>query len=377
MFAVRLAAVWQVRKFKHSDVTILGLVVGLMGLTHPTSFIVSMLILFIAGARCVWNVGINRCVGSTLAAISIALLISLFYFYPIWIYAQEFGGLINRPGYDMLPTSLVLYGPLPLLALFAIIRMPQGRMRLWTVIVFTLTASTWMLLISPQSPLADLKEILPIRPHRFGIYLSLGLFWLSALGVFAIERIQKRAAIAVVLITLAAGVLADISYTEHLSERRKLSNLEAVIEKQRGKLPIQLGGLERVRVLLSKPGTAVVLCPPKLCYLLAYRNGVDVPYVGRPNNKWRHFFKKTIDQDRRLKLVNQFYSRLESGAVDEEVLKTFHSTAFVTTIGNITVGKKYTRHELGVFLDKTWFLYESDSASHARTPRGINVGMDR
>ena len=377
MFAVRLVSVWKEKKWKHSDVAILGLVVGLMGLTHPTSFMVSVLLLLLTGIRCLWSMHKKTCVENVIAALLIALLISLFYFYPMWMYAQEFGGIVNRTGYDIIPMSLVLYGPLPLLAICAIMRISHTRTRLGIIVVLALIASVWMFLVFSNTPIASLKEIFPIRPHRFGIYLSLGIFFLSALGILAIEYRNKWVAIGVVLIMLAAGVLADIRYTKYLSERRVGSNLERVIEMQEGKLPLRPGGLERVRQKLSNPGTAVVLCPPKLCYLLAYRNGVDVPYVGRPNNKWRHFFEKTIDQDHRLKLVNQFYSRLESGTVDEEVLKIFHSTAFVTTIGNIRVEKKYTRHELGVFLEKSWFLYELDSASHARTSRRNNVGMDR
>ncbi len=305
-----------------------GLLIGLMGLTHPQGFIMGVLFQIItslfslkqAQKKQVLLFGsLSLIVGSVITALSSV---------PTLIALIRSGGLIQDAGImmdEIWPASIWLYGVLPLLAVCVLLN--KGSWKRWMVpALLTMAAPPVIRIVSGLFISTDRWYVL--RIHRFGPYLFIFLALFAAAGSSVLIDKIKRIRYLVTAVMICIVLVGFWTSYRYINRWRKIIVIEVVKDIRHGRLYPHMN-VERLR--LHIPDTrGVLMVQPDIARIVAFETGIDVPYVENPRIFTKDFFERTITQDRRLQLVEDFYEGLQEDTLRLEILKTFDSNAFLS-----------------------------------------------
>jgi hypothetical protein len=337
-----------------------GVVAGLLGLTRPWEFGLSLAALTaLAG----WQR--SRLYS---AALAIALVVSAAYWLPLvssWLElgihaAREVGKASD------LPTSATLYLPLaPRLVLACV----EWRSMPWPI----RGAAVGLVLLASVPLLGWLSEVTGVaaqlgleggllKLERTGQQLALCVYALAAYGLDrAADRLAPRAVAVVALALLALGAATVLRVNGTFLDGR------AAFPSPRWSQPPHYvrdlaGSAFYLRHLLDD-ARIVVLAPARYGHMTASRNGVEVVWSHQAVPIWARGTTGEQNAEERRQALDGFYEQLRRGRVDGGLLSELGARHFVWTAAT-PAALPEVRHlgPIGEFEGTTWHLLRVDAA---------------
>jgi len=337
----------------------LGILIGLLGLTHPQAFMSAILFLSVIYVssfkrKCFTK----KIILHFIVSIFIGFVMASVYYIPMIIKIIKYGGLTGVKAEEMFPLSLWLYGPLLFLGIYAFCN--KKNLKSWmlpallTLIIIVFGRFILGLAIS-------IKRWHVFRIHRYGPYLFIFLALFATAGIDNLLRFRKsirRAAVAIIIFTILTGYTTAFIYLDSWRNIR----IGKIIKEFKFANIFPERGIEQLRFYISNPKNTLIV-PPKIARRIAYETGLNIPYTEKHRILFKDFFKKNISQEERLKMVNDFYQDLEKGILREDILSTFATDIFLSSKINLEKIYKLKNITSVKINNKEWFLYQLTTSS--------------
>ncbi len=359
----------------------IGILIGLMGLTHPTGFCIAILYIFIIYGtifkmKCLQkevmlHLTISVFTGFTLAS---------FHYVPLVFKVLHYGKL---EGYmrirDVFPSRFFwTYGPLPFLGLCAFLK-KRKDIKSWMlssvliiiVIVLARVFLGWVIDV-------DKMRLGNFFIYKYSPYMFIFLALLATSGFENLFKFMKKmrfVVIAIMILIILIGYSTAIKYLEEQSRPQESIDYFPGLSKKeviggfykrevigtviRNIFPEK--GIEKLRFQVPDPQNTIIVppVPPGLAYAVACESGLNVSYVNDHRILFKDFFTKTISQEERFKMVDVFYKDFKKGILRKDVLSFFKTNIFLSSYYDLEKKhiqlKKITSI---IYNDKEYFLYK-------------------
>lgn len=342
-FLVLLMDVLRGGKVRSASLARLGLLVGLLGVTHPSPFVLAAGML--GGLLVFLRLRRGTELRTLLAAIPGSLL-ALLYCGPLLATVARyhgFGGFARNtpeivPG---IPQALALYGPLLVMAAIALIAGLSERERDAGFVVPALALTAYFGIFGLVGLAPGIKRLMPVlfKTHRYG---PLAFIFLALMAARAVQLTQHRfrpEAKARTRRLLFAGALGLLLLAGFAPMALSLGRARARKGRPRNPCPeiragrwalLPAGEEDYLRLISALPSlpTAIMLPPDMATGEMAHFTGLDVVYTERPRIQFKRFFTAGKPQPERLRMVEEFYRDLDAGVVRLDLLRQARATLF-------------------------------------------------
>ena len=315
IFLILLVKISTNQKQRYFDFIALGVVLGLLGNTHPNGFATGMAVFSFWAIFFLWK---NRNsysllkLGATLPGI----LLSMLYFVPMFLLAHEYGGFISVGRVEELALPLIQIAPFIflLIAFFYIKRIGYD---IFLSSLILLIALFLIITVFKYYSIVEVEWLKPAtRVNRYGPYCVLILFFLSAAGLDQIIRLNYGYKLSLALRSILLILFLSGSWVTGnvITKGKLLTNLQSTFTMNSSVRPFaqMIKKYPPSEELLSKTTNSqtVIIAPPHEdvgIERLARYAGICVAYRNRPRVPLKDFYQKTMSQEKRLELLNEFY----------------------------------------------------------------------
>jgi hypothetical protein len=335
-----------------------GILAGMLAITHPQPFIIALLLLVFIFFE---EIRKRENVRYILFSLSLCMIIASLFYIPLLM--NLFHWKAMRSGLEkfvIYPTEPLIYGPVAVLAAFSLFN-SSAKGRKWISLCFIYV--TAMLFVLALTAVFDGFEGMfrVFRFHKFGAISFVFLTFLASYGFeSAFFRRKKIMSVLIVAAFLAVGLYSNMSYI-NLWYKGKIRTVVKILSGKRALFPDgKADSYEdlRLRIADTRKTVFVPASPAGLSKRIAFYLGLDVPYVDKGLKlAYRDFLSKTISQDKRRRLVDDFYVDLQRGVLRYDTLKIFNSDMFFAKQRDLD--EKHGVNSIGSikFGEDSWYLY--------------------
>jgi len=361
--------IYQKKTKSFNNLVSLGILGGLIGLTHPNCFFMAIIFLLIG-----FLLGIGKkesFIHSAMPLIAAGLISSLHYL-PLLYNIIYYGGIqkITLVSDVHLGPKRILYALLHPWTILIVFGLAKKDWDLWEKVAFSILMAlfAFFIIFSFFPYIKDVWVVLRIK--RFSqIIVILGAL-LASNGIeriLTLRNIKGRAKFYVYggvkfLIYLALSVMMAVGYIStyvHLNKSRdkvKFVKNNFVLKKI---FPDGVKELEKLRFHMRNP-KKTLLAQVKISNKIARYVGLNVPYMKRHRIYLKKFLEKTVSQEERRDKVRKFYNHLNNKEkIRRDILEFFDSQAFLTRQDNLHQ-KLNVIYKTSITTNdgKVWYLYE-------------------
>jgi hypothetical protein len=225
---------------------------------------------------------------------------------------------------ELFPYKLFLiYGPLPVLAIYGIIK-HKNMDFLFIVpiifIIFLLLLRGFLFIVYPE------LELRVVKISRFGPILFLFLAILSSFGIKYIGLSKIKYVVnSIVIVIFLIGYYQTINTLAHW-QPKVIKNL--MLKTNTSFFNNGVHVFEKIRHIVKDPQKTVMV-PVESGRKFARRTGIDVPYAEMHRAGFKKFRENSFSQEKRFELVRRFYDELEQRNINFNILKQFKSENFL------------------------------------------------
>lgn len=380
-----------------------GILLGLLGLSHPGGFFTGILFIFIIFGVSYRAKFLQKEVLSNLAiALLVGAILASFYYIPMMVKTYIYGGVIASLWTEVFPTNFfLLYGPLPFLGLYAVLSIKHEK-RIWMLLsLFTIMIICLQRLI--LGFVIDVDRLTVFAINYYAPYIFIFLAFLATAGMDNLFRFKKIRYIAMVLMILITYIGYDSAFANLRLIRSQPFDLIPGItkskiistfwgnfsqktpdrnsDKKRSKIINTFitnlfpeNGIEKLRFKVRNPTNTLIVPtdPPELAYNIACNAGLFVSYFDdRYLTAMITFGKGTMShafsQKQRLKIVDTFYNDLTSGILRKDILSFYDTDMFLSPSAYLV--KKFSLLERTTsvqFKGKEYYLYQLQDQGHPK-----------
>lgn len=339
-FFIYFIRIYRNRNPVTSDVASAGVLIGLLGLTHPNGFVLGLFLFFCWAIDYLFlrNGNKKKSILPFFAFPGISL--AGFYFIPLALSIIQFGGLI--PIDDSVVTVPEALLPLAQLFPFFLLFVPYLAKGFGDrfVIFLTILVSIYLIIMGTKYFYDNESSIIILtRLHRYGPYFLFFIFTLATLGVQTIFQFGNKPLTILSIIFLMLVVLGG-AYTngQVINNGQFVSNFLRTFKpsqwKQKHDSMIQnWPPASELLKNIQNPETALVApfdeIHKRKFRLLAFNSGVCFAYHNRPRVPFQNFYGLTLTQEKRTLLLQEFYNYLNSNKiVRKDILYRLSSSLF-------------------------------------------------
>lgn len=350
--------------FNYSLALSLGITSGLIGLTHPTAFMLSEVFLFVGLSMDLFRNNFNF---NKLIPLGCSLLISSLHYIPLlWdiIYYSGITKVVQNMDMHITAEKIqnTIFNPVMFLAIYAFLTSftKEAWVRVCSCILILLILSLFV--FSSMGNFTDILFVLRNKRFVHIVFLCIALLAAKGLDNICNLKIKKIQSFPKYFIFAMIAVIFVSYYLliNHIREIRSQIDLKTSVlayKNLNDMLPDGIANVDEMRQNISNL-KGVFMVPPEWAMLIAKRVGMDIPYIERPRIHFKSFLKKTTPQEERLKNVALFYDNINQGILRYDILDFFGAKVFLSTRGDLD--KLYNlAKKKSIGRDKViWYVYE-------------------
>ncbi|HEC92383.1 MAG TPA: hypothetical protein ENI51_05230 [Candidatus Atribacteria bacterium] len=341
IFILFLILCFRLYRLKEPDWKIsinIGILIGLMALSHPQGFLMSLLFLAIS---CLIKFKLQYFSKSIflhfITSLFIAFVIASFYYLPVFINMLQYGGATPvEKAKEVFPNMIWLYGPLIPLWVYGLMGRKNIKGWFWLSLLMIGTIGIVRLILDF---FLSVDQWNIFRLHRFGPYLFIFLSLFATRGVENIINSWRRIKNIGIIIMIPVVVIGHFTAYIYLSNlyRYKYKFKKVFVELKEGKMYalFPASNIEDLRLKIDNPRISLIV-PPEISLRVASEAGLHIAYIERPRIRYKDYFKKTISQEERLSKVASFYQDLQRGILRKDILDFFNTNMFLSSHSDLT-----------------------------------------
>jgi len=355
MFLILCYNAFRAGRFSRAQSIHTGVLIGLLGLTHPQGLITAVLFLLVLYITLFRKRLFKReHILQIIIPVFTGCLITSLYFIPTVLNIHRSGGMVElTPLDEMFPASFWLYGLLPVLAGCVFFKKENRKNWMWPALFILAGVPVFRLLLGQ---FFSVQRWIVFRIHRFGPYLFIFIALFAAAGCESLCNFGKKIRFAVIVIMVLHVLVGYATSFIYLNEYREILIVNIMKDFSMAKV-FPRTGIEKLRYRVPDP-RATIMAPHRVARLVASEAGLHIPYTNNPQVLTNDFYKRTMSQERRRYLVESFYDDLKERRLRSDILSVFSADAFLST--NSKLDKRHPILEKAssvTMKNKTWFLY--------------------
>lgn len=365
LFLLSCSRISKLSKPTFNNLITIGILLGLMGVTHPNGFFSGILFVFVLhGVIYKTNLLQNKIFSSLMIIFITGGILASLYYVPFMLKLLNSGGsIVNHLHKDKFPIShfLSLYGPLPFIGLCAFWnKKTEMTPWIWLSFLMIVTIVSMRLIVGL---VISIDTWVTFKINYYGPFMFVFLVFLAIAGTDSLIGYKKLKHIIVLIMVLIINgyIVAFINLNNEVRTEQHFDLIPGISKNdivrafsgnifQVASSPaseVAKGEILRVFVenlfpekdieklrfnIADKTNTLIVpVDPPELAFIIAHETGLSVSYVH--DNYFSSlvtFNKKSIPQEQRQKKVNEFYSDLSKGILRQDILSFFKTDMFLS-----------------------------------------------